>query len=315
MGQNPWLISQERWAYTESRNNRRMIDKEPYNIKTEEDFSRVLEQIDQEMRNDNIPITARQIKGFLKFSSRFGLGLSMSDPLARKVMAWFEVRYGNKLNVDYSTGEMAISIRGDLFKVRFPFIGGKVQVICDPRFWMPNPGTQIAKDGNDPLPVFNLLNCIEGLTEDYALTLSLEEQKELTRLFLFGWQATQSICHIKNIPFIEEAKGDIAASISHLFEQRPQYGLSKWASLQAVEKTIKAFIRHKGQTPPFGHDLQALATRAEALGLPALQSTELAKVQCSAGVRYGQPTVTKMEALEAHHSAIRLCAEIANQLR
>jgi len=69
-----------------------MADKEPYNIKTDEDFHNVMEKIDKDMRDDGIPVTARQLKGWLKFSSRFGLGIMMSDPLSQKVMDWFETR-------------------------------------------------------------------------------------------------------------------------------------------------------------------------------------------------------------------------------
>jgi hypothetical protein len=52
---------------------------ENYDIKTEEDFHQVLGSIDEEMRAANVPIPARQVKGWVKFSSRYGLRLKMSD--------------------------------------------------------------------------------------------------------------------------------------------------------------------------------------------------------------------------------------------
>jgi hypothetical protein len=287
---------------------------EAYNIKTEEDFDQVMDVIDKEMRVNNIPITARQIKGWLIFSSRYGLRLKMSDPLSQKVMDWFATRYGDKIKVDFAQGEIAVSIRGDLYKMYFPFFAGKIQVICDPRFWMNKRGMQIAKDKNDPLPVVNVLNCIEELTENYALTLSMAEQLELFELFRFGSDAYQDINRLKGITFIKEAKGDIDASIKHLFDNPPQYGLSKWASLQAVEKFIKGYLAQKSASVPLSHNLQALATAAESHGLPAIPSAQLAKVQCGAGVRYGQIAVTKEEALEAHHSAVAVCAAVAKNL-
>ena len=291
-----------------------MSAKEKYNIKTEEDFNRVLDEIDREMRDDSVPITARQIKGWLKFSSRFGLGLSMSDPLSQKVMDWFEVRYGDRLKIDHTVGEMAVLIRGDLFKLRFPTYYGSINVICDPKFWMSEPGTQIAVKEDDPLPVVNVLNCIEELTESYALTLTIDEQRELFNLFLFGTSAMQDLDAVRGVAFVEEAKGDLRASVSHLFDRPPQYGLSKWSSLQATEKFIKAYITQKGTTPPFSHDLQRLATIAESLGLPVLPQTELSKIQCPADVRYGRVPVTPAEAVEAQHAAIKACAEIAKSI-
>lgn len=287
---------------------------ETYDIKTEEDFKRVLDLIDAEMRSDGIPIPARQIKGWVKFSSRSGLRLKMNDPLSQKVMDWFATRYGDKIKVDFAQGEIAVSIRGDLYKMYFPFFAGRIQVICDPRFWMDKRGMQLAKDKDDPLPVINLLNCIEELTENYALTLSLDEQRGLFDLFQFGNDSYQEINRLTGITFIKEAKGDIDASIKHLFDNPAQYGLSKWASLQAVEKFLKGYLTHKSASVPFNHNLQALATSAESYGLPAISSAQLATAQCGAGVRYGQIAVTKEEALEAHHSAIAICAAVAKNL-
>jgi len=291
-----------------------MTNKEPYNIKTEEDLNQVLGVIDEEMRDEGIPITARQIKGWLKFSAHFGLGLKMSDPLSQKVMDWFEVRYGDKLKVDYATGEIAVMIRGDLFKMRVPTMYGTVQVICDPRFWMDKPGMQIAVNEDDPLPEGNVLNCIDELTESYALTFTLDEQRKLFHTFQFANEASQTIDQIKSVPFIDEAKGDIQASITHLFVESPQYGLSKWASLQAVEKFIKAYISKTGIIPPFTHDLQRLANLAATHGLPPISPVDLGKIQCAADVRYGRVAVSPQESIEAHHAALKVCAEIARSL-
>ncbi|MGH9941168.1 MAG: HEPN domain-containing protein [Pyrinomonadaceae bacterium] len=291
-----------------------MTKKEPYNIQTEEDLNQVLEAIDKELRDEGVPVTARQLKGWLKFSSRFGLGLKMSDPLSQKVMDWFEVRYGDKLKIDYATGEIAVMIRGDLFKMRVPTMYGTVQVICDPRFWMDKLGMQIAVNENGPLPVVNVLNCIDELTESYALTFTLDEQRELFQIFQFANEASQAIDKPSGAPFINEAKGDIQASIAHLFEERPQFGLSKWASLQAVEKFIKAFLSKMGVTPPFTHDLQRLAIMAASHGLAQLAPADLGKIQCSAEVRYGRIVVSAQEAIEAHHTALKVCSEIARSL-
>ena len=87
--------------------------------------------------------------------------------------------------------------------------------------------------------------------------------------------------------------------------------LSKWGSLQAVEKFLKAFISSKGVTFPHSHNLQALANLAEASGLPTLSSTNIANVQCSAGVRYGGIVVLQTDAVEAYYSAIDICGQIA----
>src|ERR1044071_6419514 len=52
---------------------------------------------------------------------------------------------------------------------------------------------------------------------------------------------------ISETELVKETIGDIDASVAHLFANQRQFGLSKWASLQATEKIIKAFISQKGE--------------------------------------------------------------------
>lgn len=61
-------------------------------IKTDEDFNRVMEEIDKEMRDEEIPLTARDLEGWLRFSSTFGLSLMGRDPLSIKIYRWFQQR-------------------------------------------------------------------------------------------------------------------------------------------------------------------------------------------------------------------------------
>jgi len=125
---------------------------------------------------------------------------------------------------------------------------GKIEFICDPRFWMPEPGNQIAVKPTDPLPRVNVLNCIDGLTESYALTFTLEEQEQIVLVLTRNIDYLMAINKVSLEPLIEQAKGDLKAAITHLFERPPLYGLSKWGSLQAVEKFLKAFVSSKGVT-------------------------------------------------------------------
>lgn len=274
-----------------------------------------MEEIDKEMRDDGIPVTARQIKGWLRFSSRFGLGLLMSDPLSQRVMDWFETRYGDLLKVDNAIGNLPVIIRNDIYRMRVPMFYGKIEFICDLRFWIPEPGNQIAVKPADPLPRVNILNCIYGLTESYALTFTFEEQEHIVLILTRNIDYLMAIDRISAVPLIEQGKGDLKASIAHLFERPPQYGLSKWGSLQAVEKFLKAFVSSKGGAFPHNHNLQALASLAEARGLPAISSTKIANVQCSAGVRYGEIVVSPTEAVESFYSAINMCGQISTNMQ
>lgn len=133
----------------------------------------------------------------------------------------------------------------------------------------------------------------------------------ITDSFMRGVETTYAIYEAVRQAPISEAIGDLQASVTLLVSKPPQYGLSKWEALQATEKFLKALITKKGGTYKFVHDLNGLASNAESLGHPAIPRSGLAKIQCPAGVRYGTPTVTMKEAVEAHQAALEVCGLIA----
>ncbi len=285
--------------------------KEKLDIKTEDDFNRILESIDEELRNQNVPIFGREIEGWSKFCARYGVTLTNVDPITIEIWNWFRTRYGDKLKVDPSIGQLAILIRGDLFKVRFPLIYGTAEFICDPTYW----GISHQKRIDAGVPTtLNVLDFVEGLTEQYANNLTFGELQNIFDLYKFGFEAMLDIDEVSGSTFATQAKADIKATLSHLFSSPPNHGLSKWSSLQAVEKFIKAYIERRGNTPPFSHDLARLAAEAELLGLPTISCDDLAKIQCPAGVRYGQVPVSLNEAVEAHQAALSVCAGVSKNL-
>lgn len=288
-----------------------------HGIENEQDFFKALEEIDREMKDSDIPIPARQLQGWLRFSRKFSLGLSSFDPLSDKVMDWFKTIYGNRLNVRFNNIDTVVSVRGDFYRMTIPKIWGSFRVICDPRTVGVYTGTQIAKDEKDPLPVTNVLDCIKDLTIDYAITFSIEELKNLTDTFITSFSAINYINEVKNIDFIEEARADMIESVNHLIAQKPQYGSSQWSSLQATEKFIKAYIKKQiGELPNKSqhHNLEKLANKAETLGLKLSSRDELSKIQCSASVRYDSSLVKPSASLDAHYAAIKICSEISQYL-
>jgi hypothetical protein len=63
-------------------------------VKTEDDFNRLMEEIDREIQSENIPFTARSLHAWDRLSSVFWLSLTNQDPLSRKIFDWFNRRYG-----------------------------------------------------------------------------------------------------------------------------------------------------------------------------------------------------------------------------
>lgn len=62
---------------------------ERLNIKSDGDFDNIMRDIDREMQDEDIPVPARSIEAWLRFSSAFRLSLTNSDPLSQKIFNWF----------------------------------------------------------------------------------------------------------------------------------------------------------------------------------------------------------------------------------
>lgn len=150
---------------------------EKLGIKTDEDFNRVMEEIDQEMREENIPLTARSLEGWLRFSSVYGLSLLNRDPLSAKLNQWFNSRYGDRLNIDMDLGAMGINFRNNFYRMRFPLGYGLNQVICSRELAKDKPSIIVGTHGNPP--TLNVLDFVDGLTQDYANSLTNEELEGL----------------------------------------------------------------------------------------------------------------------------------------
>ena len=277
-------------------------------IPSEETFTQVMAQIDAEMRKEGIAIAGRSLRAPGKFTWAYRTWLMHRDPLNQKIVDWFNGRYGDRMKIDPGW-KIAVVIRGDLYQLRLPLVFGSVNVICSAeQFGI----TSQQKLDRYQKPTVNILDLLEGFTEDYAKSLTQEERTALTNAFFLGYNAQSEIDSVSESEFVKEAIGDIQVSVSHLFATPPQYGLSKWSSLQATEKFLKAFTKQQGGKIETIHNLEKLALAAESLGLPAIPRPLLKKIQCSAGVRYGEVAVTLVEAVEAHHVALDICSGIAN---
>ena len=204
-------------------------------IHSEEDFNHVMEIIDQEMRDEETPVQARSLKAVGKFTIGYGTWLMHRDPLTHKIHEWFDRRYGDRLKID-PTWKMAILIRDDLYRLRLPLVFGAASVICSPNQYGITGQTVVGTENR--LPTINILDLIDDFTEEYAKSLAKDELAAILNQFQLGYSAMTEIGAISDTELVREAIGDIEASVAHLFANQPQFGLSKWASLQATEKLI-----------------------------------------------------------------------------
>jgi len=282
-------------------------------VKSDEDFNRLMQEIDREMQNENTPLTARSMEAWRRFSSVFRLSLVLNrDPLSKKIFDWFNRWYGDRAKSTMRLGSMGVMLRGDVLRMEFPLAYGSARIECCRELNKEGPSIAIGTHDN-PLTI-NPLDFAVGLTQEYASTLTDEELEGFCNQFLFGFNAFNRIHEVfERGELTKQARSDLLASTNHLFHNPPSYGLSKWASLQAAEKFIKQFIIEKGGTAPKHHNLKQLATVAESHGLRKVPEHWIEDIQCSAEVRYGGIDVTAQEAVEAQYGSLQICEHIAEE--
>ena len=62
------------------------------------------------------------------------------------------------------------------------------------------------------------------------------------------------------------------------------------------------------------HNLKKLAEKAKSLGLIGIPEKHLDLIQCPAGVRYGDITVSLIDAIQAHHASLHTCWGVTEQI-
>ncbi len=278
---------------------------------TDEELHKVLTEIDAELRANSDLVFGRELRGWMAFCRKFKLEMAMHDPLAVRIHDWFTRQYGDRLKGDLAFGSTVVEIRNDFYVLRVHRIYGRCMILCDPAV-PPHPSTGIVI--NDVFKV-RLFDQIDGLTPEFIKSVTPEECNDILDAWGRGFLGLSRMLDVQGAPFSKEALDDLQQSANHLVGPSPNYGFSRWSSLQAAEKTLKSFIVQNGGTIKKIHNLAGLENSAIALGMPALPPNLVADIQCSADVRYEAHTVLKSDALKAHCAALDLCARIAPLLK
>ena len=218
-----------------------------------------METLDQRLRREKVPIPERPRVAFSRLRSH-GLDLTgdaSSEQLAAKqVSQWFLERYGERLEVDFTLGESLVIVRGDPYRLKLPLIIGPF-------------------DG-----VFYIPHIVDGMTVALFRDLTDDERDRLINTFASTYE------HLRYIDLLpRRLTANLRTAVERALDKEPHLGESKWASLQFLEKTIKANLESKGAKPERTHDLEKLAQDLEVAGGPVLPGYLLKNVQCPAGVR------------------------------
>jgi hypothetical protein len=283
---------------------------------SEAEFLRFIEDIDADLKRQGILIIGRPIAAIQEVCKRLKTSLPVvpnglpipgnyyGKSLSAHIQAWYERIYGKRLGMDLSPGSIAVLIRDDLWKINFPRLYGGYRFLFVP-FPEKEEELRLLEQG-DAYP----LHWIEGLTVDYARSLTTEEVLKIKGTIIFSLRALWRLSEVEHQKFLPQARADLSNAVSSLFLPLPNFGQSKWASLQFAEKLFKSLLDLKHIPFPTGnkgHDVTELARLSEQSGLKGYKPVLADLIQCKSGVRYGEIAVGAADAINAHHASLVVC--------
>jgi hypothetical protein len=272
--------------------------------------------IDSKLIADGIAITGRPLRAVGEVSAKFNVSIPIAGdasrmppdlrlytPLGDAIYDWYQQTYGDRLKVDPCPGRTVANLDGDLYVIKIPRIRGSARFILSRQFL---PEIKIVDRG----PVTcNLLQLIEDMTPAKATQLSDNALKEVNSAFGSALWASYTLEDTQH-ELMWIAKGDVTTAINNLMDKSERYGESKWASLQAAEKVMKAAIDLGGGEYKRTHGLKDLSQVLSNVGVAFQAEPFVNKIQCAGGIRYGEQTCTRSEALAAHRASLDLINEL-----
>ena len=282
-----------------------------------------VEEIDKQYSEKDVPIQKRQLNAIMAFGDRYDVPVPLTTSVIHKygvagpeaelayvsdfISDWYKTRYGELNKQDFTIGKTIIVVSGNYFLLKIPTVlSNSLNVTWDPAGPMrPEKSLSISKPVN--LPIF-----IEGITPEIVENAADSEIKEAIEhfsncLLIFDFLKNTR----KHNKYINALCSDLVESVNCQTNQSPSFGASKWASLQATEKYIKATLENNGKTFPKTHNLEKLNS--------LLNESEnqlnflVERIQCDAGVRYGETPVSRNEAFDAHSATLEYIFKTAPQ--
>ncbi|WP_354038829.1 HEPN domain-containing protein [Devosia sp. UYZn731] len=273
----------------------------------------MMRAIDADLSKEDVSIPHRPIRAVIAVGTMFKLAMPFFKPslgapaelkataqLSENIHAWYEAAYGDRLKLDMGMGKMVIELDRDLYILAFPRIMGSVQFVTLTKF------IDAPRFSSNGPAICNILQLVQDLTEAKAGTLSIEALRGLDQKFNTGLEAHDILESSQKQELIRIARGDILTAINTLMDRHDRFAESKWASLQAAEKTLKAAIVLQGGMYKNTHDLAKLCEHLESLGLRFNWFPLTSVIQCSPAIRYGDEPCSREEALAAHQASLKL---------
>lgn len=268
----------------------------------EVEFLSLMEEVDSLLAARSMQLHARPLGAWheiamkLKMSLQIG-GYSRKRPiegiyneqdLTLRIFDWYEKRYGDSLKIDFSPGRVFLVIRGAPWVMTFPKIFGTMK--------------------------FNILESLREIPIGLKQSLSSDELQHIIEAFNLGYTRICCISNLNGIKLCAEGRVDIEGAINNVFGITKSYGQSRWCSLQATEKFLKAYISSKGMGFPKTHKLEDLRQLIHDQSLAEKIKVNLKYIQCDPSIRYGEGQSTLEDAWKAHWASILACGDLAQAM-
>jgi hypothetical protein len=279
-------------------------------------FEAMMREIHAKLKAEGVDIPSRPISAVGHVSIRHGIPIPLGDgsirslpeleryrPLAAAIRNWYDDNYGDRIKIDMSAGRIVLLLNGDLYALQIPRFFGSVNFIAV-REWLPK-----ALIGRGPATC-NVVQLVDDMTPGMAKSLPDGALLAIWSAFEIGLPACYTL---ESTPseLMAVAHSDVKVAVSNLMDRHVHFGASKWASLQAAEKVLKAAILLKGARYKFVHELQPLCDQLASLGVVFDHPKLVADIQCTPKIRYGEEPCTREQALAAHQASLIL----VNRLR
>ncbi|MFC3051428.1 HEPN domain-containing protein [Kordiimonas pumila] len=243
-----------------------------------------LVSIDDKLSRQQVQVSQRPIACFEDIQGKFGVAFFNCPAwLKEAVWNWYRKQYGQKVDQAIQEGFSVILIRGEPFRIRFPVVYGTVRL--------------------------NLLEFIEGANagfwQDFAADQVEMIAREIARLYYLLMDGKTS----------RKILADLNTAAHKLTGEYRDYGLSKWSSAQAAEKSLKTILYGPDETKwKKTHDIKRLVEEAIQCGHSDLQIRYAELVDCDPSARYNYE-VTLDEAIKANHAAILIIGILSGSTR
>lgn len=230
------------------------------------------------------------------------------DILMAKAHRWYEETYGDRLKSDWAFGYAPVRIGNAIWRVRAPVTYGQVRLFIDRS--LKSQGTHLGSRSTEAS--LNVLCEVDGLPQGLVDRLTDRALQEHLEFHVFMHENLQWREELPQTELLTLARADYDESTAAVLGYR--FAQARWASQQAVEKTLKGLLSIAGTRYPTGgpngHDLQHIGGLLKQHHGIDVSTALLSLATCSPKVRYGEERSSEEQALHANHAVLGVLEQL-----